>query len=310
MKRAWVTGAGGFVGGFLVEALLAKGWRVFGLDAAPYPWPLPPDAAFAFTRASVLDGDAVRRALEEAQPDAVFHLAAQSYPRVSWTRPVETFEVNVLGAVRLIEALRSIDTPPRVLMVGSSAEYAPVGSGKPIDETTPVDPSTPYGISKQAQDALAEVFGAREGLPMIRARPFFLVGPRKQGDVCSDWARGVVAIERGKSDRLSVGNVGIVRDMLDVRDGVDGMIRLVEAGEPGRVYNICSGRGMVLREVLQTYCALAERPVETIADPERMRAADEPIRVGDPSRLMALGWRPARALRDTLADILDYWRSV
>ena len=198
---------------------------------------------------------------------------------------------------------------PIVVLAGSSAEYAMVAGDQPIHEEVALAPSTPYGVSKLAEDHVGLLFGRHYQLHVIRVRPFFIVGPGKRGDVCSDFAQGIVAIERGQADKLSVGNLTIVRDMLDVRDGVDALRIIAESGSPGEVYNICAGVGTSLRRILDVYKNLARVPVVEWADPSKIRPIDEPVRIGDPGRLKKLGWQPSIPLEQTLSDILNHWRA-
>lgn len=299
-----VTGAGGFIGGFLVEHLAAQGHEVHALDQSPG------SAVCAFHRADILDPASLTELVGKIRPSAVFHLAAQSYPGISWQDPAATFRVNVLGTIHVLEAIRRSGLKPVTVVACSSAEYSSrAGTGR-IAEDAPLDPSSPYGISKLAEDHAAKLYGERYGIPVIRMRPFFLVGTRKKGDVCSDFARGVVAVEQGRQADVPVGNLDVVRDLLDVRDGVEAMALLAERGAKGEVYNICSGTGYSLRDVLETYKSLARVPVRERVDPARLRPIEEMERIGDPSKLKALGWAPRHAIRDTLGDILDFWRTA
>ncbi len=304
--KCLVTGAGGFIGGHLVECLAGKGWEVHAVDRVR--------GALAkgvrLHSVDLLDREQTAACIGEVRPDAVFHLAAQSYPGVSWEKPALTFNVNVLGSIHVLEGLRQAGLNPPILVVCSSAEYAPETGSAPIPEDAPLRPSSPYGVSKLAEDHAARLYFERYGLRTVRVRPFFLVGPRKTGDVSSDFARGIVAIERGKADHLSVGNLDVVRDLLDVRDGVEAFCLLVEKGVAGEVYNVCSGRGYSVREILATLKELARVQVEERGDPARLRPLDEMVRIGDPGRLKALGWSPARSVRQTLEDILEHWRAT
>jgi GDP-4-dehydro-6-deoxy-D-mannose reductase len=158
-------------------------------------------------------------------------------------------------------------------------------------------------------DLLSRVYWQAYGMKVVRARLFFVIGPRKVGDVCSDFARGVVAVENGRSDCLRVGNLAAIRDFVDVQDAVRGLWLLAEKGLPGEVYNICSGVGHRVQEVLDILISMAARPMLVERDPHRMRPSEEPVVVGDNSKLRALGWEPKIPLPETLAAILNFWRS-
>jgi GDP-4-dehydro-6-deoxy-D-mannose reductase len=304
--KCLVTGAGGFIGGHLVECLTGKGWEVHAVDQARGA--LPKDVHFHSV--DLLDREQTASCIGKVRPDAVFHLAAQSYPGASWEKPALTFNVNVLGSIHVLEGIRQAGLNPPTLMVCSSAEYAPETGAAPIPEDAPLRPSSPYGVSKLAEDHAARLYFEKYGLKTVRVRPFFLIGPRKTGDVSSDFARGIVAIERGKADHLSVGNLDVVRDLLDVRDGVEAFVLLVEKGTAGEVYNVCSGRGYSVREILATLKELSRVHVVEKPDPARLRPLDEMVRIGDPARLKALGWSPVRSIRQTLEDILIYSRTT
>jgi len=293
--RITVTGAGGFIGSYLVEALERRGEVVDG-------WMRP--------AVDITDAAAVAHALARFAPDAVVHLAAQSLPTRSWEEPAATYRVNVGGAINVLEGARVLARPPRVLLAGSSAEYAEPADGQPIAEDAPSAPNSPYASSKFAVHQLGGMYGLRYGLHVVRFRPFFLVGPRKAGDVCSDFARRVVAIERGAEPTMRVGDLTGVRDMIDVRDGVTALLRLIDAGGAGEVYNICGGRGVRISDILAAYRRLATVPVAVVEDPVLMRPLEHAIKVGDPTKLRALGWSPAYAFDETLRAILDYSRGL
>lgn len=306
--RCLVTGAAGFIGGHLVESLVAAGHDVTAMARARCGILARDDADFRLVLADLLDREAVGAVLDQTRPEVIFHLAAQSYPGISWKEPARTFEVNVLGTIGLFDGVRERGQNPTVIVAGSSSEYAISRDGKPITEEGATEPSSPYGASKLAQDYLCRFYHAYHGLKVVRCRPFFLIGPRKEGDVSSDFARGIVAIEAGRQADLPVGNLEVVRDFLDVRDGVTALQVLAERGRPGEVYNICSGTGTSLRSILDVYRGLARVAVLERFDPSRIRPIDEMVKVGDPSRLLALGWSPRHMIRQTLADILEYWR--
>ncbi len=307
--KALITGSGGFIGGHLVEHLLAAGYAVHATDTVAAAGSAPVQAPYEFATLDILDRRAVRQCLEYCRPDVLFHLAAQSYPGVSWEKPALTFEVNVNGTVNLLEGVRELGLNTVLVVVCSSALYASDSAGAPIAEDAPQLPSNPYGISKLAQDHVTRLYAERYGMKAMRIRPFFLVGTRKKGDVSSDFARGIVAIERGRADCLKVGNLDVVRDMLDVRDGVAAFRLVAERGQAGAAYNICTGSGCRLRQVLEVYTRLALKPVRVEVDPARIRPLDEMVRIGDATRLKALGWAPRFSLEQSLRDILEYWRA-
>ncbi len=291
-----VTGASGFIGSHLVDYLSDRDHAVVEVSRGGKR---PID---------LLDKAAVQDALSAARPDWIFHLAAQSLPGVSWEDPDGTFRANVDGTVNLLEAVRAAKLNPILVVAGSSSIYRPRTDGAPLREDAPAGPSSPYAVSKLAEEHIARVYGSKYAMRVIVVRPFFLIGPRKKGDVCSDLARGIVAIERGTAGTLSIGNTKVVRDFLDVRDGVEALALVAEKGKAGESYNICSGRGLAISDILARFETLAKKPLVRKEDPARMRPIDEMVKVGDPTKLRDLGWKPERDIDATLAEILEYWR--
>jgi len=306
--RIVVTGAAGFIGWHLVDTLTRRGDIVQAWIRRPgaADW----EGAFETAAIDMTDRNAISQQLAAFAPDVIVHLAAQSLPGRSWEEPALTYEVNVIGVIHLLEAVRRLTHPPRVMVAGSSAEYAVRPDDQPISEQAPTEPNSPYGGSKLAADQLAQLYVRRYDLDLVRFRPFFLAGPRKVGDVCSDFARRIVAIERGQDSTMRVGALDVVRDLIDVRDGISGLLRIIESGRRGEVYNICGGRGVAIREILEGYRHLAAAPFSVRQDLALVRALEQRVRIGDATKLRALGWQPEYTLDDTLRSILDYWRAL
>ena len=306
--RIVVTGAAGFIGWHLVDTLTRRGDVVQAWIRRPgsADW----EGAIETAAVDMTDRNAISRQLAAFAPDVIVHLAAQSLPGRSWEQPALTYEVNVIGVIHLLEAVRGLTHPPRVMVAGSSAEYAVRPDDQPISEQAPTEPNSPYGGSKLAADQLAQLYVRRYDLDLVRFRPFFLAGPRKVGDVCSDFARRIVAIERGQDSTMRVGALDVVRDLIDVRDGISGLLRIIESGRRGEVYNICGGRGVAIREILEGYRHLAAAPFSVRQDLALVRALEQRVRIGDATKLRALGWQPEYTLDDTLRSILDYWRAL
>lgn len=310
MSVCLITGIGGFLGSHLADFLLTQGWEVTGVLRQDSRNIAHIRNGLALFRCDILDKAQIESVVREARPEAIFHLAAQSLPSRSWQEPEATFHVNVLGTLNLLGAVRAAGADPVLIVAGSSAEYGPSEPEEiPIKEDTPLRPASPYGVSKVATTLLALLYRRAFGMRVVVARPFFVIGPRKSGDVCSDFARGVVAVEKGKQPSLSVGNLEAVRDLLDVEDAVRALWLLAQKGIPGEAYNICSGVGHKVRAVLEILLHTSSRPIPVEHDITRLRPVDEPAVVGDNSRLRALGWAPQVSLGQSLASILDYWRS-
>ncbi len=309
-KRVLITGCGGFIGSYLAELLVGMGFDVYGTVFQDTKYLDHLGDKIHLHACSIADKDRVSGVLCEVKPDYVFHLAAQSLLGDSWREPEKTFAINTLGTLHLLEAVRDAGLDPLIEIACSSDEYAPQNIGNfLIDESAAIGPSSPYGVSKLAADMLGQIYWQNYGMRIVRIRPFAIIGPRKTGDACSDFARGIVEIERGQKVKLGVGNVEAVRDFVDVHDAVKAMWRLAEKGSPGQVYNICTGKGTRIKEILDRLISMSSRQVEIEQNPQRMRASDKPALIGDCSRLEELGWKPLIPLKKTLVDILDYWRA-
>ncbi len=313
--RVLITGVTGFVGSHLADYLVARGdVEVFGT----YRWRSRMEniahlqGQLQLVECDLRDAGAVRRLLARVRPDRVFHLAAQSYVPTSWLAPAETLTGNLLCQLHLFEAARELELPARFHIAGSSEEYGLVRPEElPIREDVPLRPLSPYAVSKVAQDYLAYQYWMSHRLHTVRTRGFNHTGPRRgEVFVTSNLARQVAAAEKGQQEPIiRVGNLDAVRDFTDVRDMVRAYWLALERGEPGEVYNICSGRGYTVRAVLDILLGLAQTRVEVRQDPERLRPSDVPVLVGDCTRFRAIsGWEPTIPFEVTLKDLLDYWR--
>jgi len=306
-----ITGVGGLLGYHLALYLLEEGARVYGTYHLDSRFIGDLKDRVSLVPCDFLDQAQVRATAGLEAWDYVFHFAAQSLPSLSWREPELTFRVNVHGTLYLLDALRDSDEKqPRLLVAGSSAEYGAAASlVGPIPESAPLTSNSPYGLSKVAAELLADLYNQRYGLPAITVRPFFILGPGKIGDAASDFARGIVAIERGELATLSVGNLDAVRDFLDVRDAVRACWVLAQRGDPGQAYNLGLGSGRRVGDLLAGLMSQASVTIPVLRDESRMRPVDLPRVVADVSRLKALGWQPQVPLEQTLADILSYWRT-
>lgn len=299
-----ITGATGFAGGHLLERLAASGGEVHALAHAGGQPPAPRPGV-RWTVVDLLEREAVRRALEAARPAVIFHCAGIADVHDAWRVPARALRVNVLGTHNLLEACRDAGIACRVVVTGSALIYRP--HSEPISEDDPIAPTTPYGVSKLAQEMTAEA----SGLPVILTRPFNHAGPRQSPAYASSaFAQQIARIESGHAEPvLRVGNLESRRDITDVRDTVRAYEALAAAGVPRRPYNVCSGRAYRMREVLDILLSLARVRVRVEVDPKRLRPSDNPVIVGSHERLTAdTGWRPEIPIEQTLADLLDYWR--
>jgi len=315
--RVLLTGIAGFAGSHLAEYLVGKG-------AAE----TPPEVhgvihrhdrriqhlrnRLQLHRGDLRNGLWVNEMVQEARPDLVLHLAAWSDVGGSWQQPWTTYELNIYCQLNLLEALRRWSPQARTLVVTSNEVYGLLApEDLPVDEETPFRPNSPYGVSKVAQDMMALQYWLGYGQPTLRARSFNHIGPGQADDfVASAFARQIAEIELGlRPPVVTVGNLDTERDFCDVRDVVRAYWLIVTQGTPGEVYNIGSGQRTSGRRLLETLLELTQAQVAVEVDPARLRPSDVPVSVCDPRRLMAAtGWQPTVDLRQSLADLLEYWR--
>lgn len=310
---AVIFGAEGFIGGYLTDHLRRQGIATTAASLRVVPTAQRVPGARYVPRCDVSSPTQVARVLRVAQPDLVYHLAAVSLPTVSWKDPWKTLRVNVRGTLNVLEAVRRGTGAPRVFVAGSSAEYGHGHHpGTPTRESAPLLPLHAYGVSKVAQDLLAYQYYANYGVRTIRGRIFNTIGPGKTGEVTSDIARQLVAIEQGARPRVvHVGNVRAVRDFTDVRDMVRAIQLITQRGRPGEVYNLASGREWSVRRVLEELISVARVPVTWKVERTRLRPTDEPYIVGNARRMRALtGWTPQYALSRTLQDVMERLRQA
>lgn len=305
-----VTGANGFVGRHLTHALRARG------EARLIAWHRQPGAASPSSGAppvravDVLDRDAVRRAIAADRPAQLFHLAGAPHVGDSWRNSLPSLQVNVLGTHHLLEAVRLEHPDCRVLVVTSGMIYKPGPDA--LDEDAPLVPSSPYGLSKLAEDQLARLTAEQDGLDVVVARPFNHVGPGQDPSFAiASFCRQIAMIEAGlMPPDMRVGNLDARRDLTDVRDVVSAYLRIMDDAKRGSAFNVCSGRAYRIGDLLDTLRGLASVPITTSSDPDRMRPSDIPILLGSASRLThTLGWAPTIPIEVTLADTLAWWRA-
>jgi GDP-4-dehydro-6-deoxy-D-mannose reductase len=314
--RALITGITGFAGSHLADYLLTlKDVHVFGITR----WRSRTEniehlqGRINLLECDLRDAFSIRDVMRKTRPDRVYHLAAQSYVPMSWVAPSETLTTNLIGEVNVFEALRQeamLET--RIQLACSSEEYGLVLPDEvPIKETNPLRPLSPYGVSKVAQDFLGYQYHMSYGMFIVRTRGFNHTGPRRgEVFVTSNFAKQIAEIEKGKKEPvIYVGNLDAVRDFTDVRDTVRGYYLGLEKGESGEVYNVCTGRGYRVREMLDILLSLSKVRITTKQDEKRMRPSDVELLVGDRTKFeKQTGWKPAIPFEKTMEDLLHYWR--
>ncbi len=310
MTRALITGGSGFLGSYMAERLTRDGVEVF---ATYFREPAHGRAnGHQGVRSVHMDINSrpdVARVVEMTRPDVVYHFAGQAYVQPSWEDPVGTFGTNFAGTIHLLEELRRHRPRTPLAFAGSGTEY-----GEPDQVPTPeqaaLRPTSPYAASKAAADLACYQYHQSFELPVFRYRIFGTTGVGKRGDVCNDFASQVAAREHDAAPHLKVGDLSKQRDIADVRDAVDAMVRVVERGTPGEAYNIGGGAARDVREILDTLIRLSGAHFTVETEASRLRRVDEPVHLADVSRLTSLGWRPSIPFDRTLQDILDSWRGA
>ena len=313
--KSLITGISGFAGSHLAELLLKEGHEVYGI----LRWRSRSEHIEHLTNnlqlieADLLDLKSLQDVMISVRPDYIFHLAAQSFVPASWTSPAVTMETNVVGSCNLFESVRAAQIDPVIQIACSSEEYGEVHPNEvPIEETNPLRPLSPYGVSKLAMDYMGYQYFKSYGLKIVRTRGFNHEGPRR-GDVfvTSTFAKQIALIEAHKQEPIIyVGNLTASRDYTDVRDMVRGYMLAAQKGKPGEVYNICSGKVWVIQDVLDHLLSLSTvKKIKVQQDPKRMRPSDVQILLGSNKKFVKqTHWEPQIDFRQTLSDTLNYWR--
>jgi GDP-4-dehydro-6-deoxy-D-mannose reductase len=304
-----VTGATGFAGSHLIELL-------WGSDAPLGGWHRPGSAVrsdegrMRWWAVDLLDSDGVARAVAEFRPRIIFHCAGAAHVAQSWGEARETLETNVLGTHHLIKALRRAGLEAQVLIPGSALVYRQ--SARAISEDDPLGPSSPYALSKLAQEMLGVRAIAEDGQHVFLTRSFTHMGPRQEPSyAASGFARQIALVEAGRMPPvIEVGNLDASRDLTDVRDTVRAYAAIIERGRPGVIYNVCSGRAYRIGDVLERLLGMSHVPIELHVDASRLRPNDMPLSLGNPARVeREVGWRPEIDLDRSLTDLMEYWRT-
>ncbi len=312
MHRYLITGAGGFVAPHFLNLLRQRGepFEALGVDLAPPVWTGPGVKTAAL---NLLDRAAVEACLVEFRPTRVLHLASVSSVAVSWKSPVESFQNNTNIFLHLLEALKNNNLAARVLSVGSSEEYGRVeAKDLPLTEQHPLNPGSPYGVARVAQEQLSKVFAEGYGTDIVMTRSFNHLGPGQKAQfVVSSFAKQMADAQKAghKAFTLTAGNTQVVRDFLDVRDVVRAYLLLLERGRLGEVYNVCSGVGRSLDQVLATLARLNGLELKVEVDPALVRPNELMEIVGSAAKIHhEVGWAPEIPFEQSLKDLVDSWK--
>lgn len=312
--RVLITGIAGFVGSHLAEYALKKNAKVFGtiLPNEPLDNIAHIKKQLTLLKCDITNAKLVERAIKKSKPDFVFHLAAQSNVSLSWKVPQKTMQANVIGTVNLLESLRNHAPKARVLLASSREVYGKVKkSDLPIKEKQPTNPINPYGVSKLAMEFLGKNYYYKYGLETIIIRSFNLTGPRRPASfACSDWAKQLAEIELGlKEPALEIGVVTALRDFTDVRDAVRAYWLAIQKCKPAEPYNLCSGKALKMRKVLEIILALSKKKIKVVRDERKVVEIGVPYAAGSYAKLRkATGWKPKIKFKKTLQDLVGYWK--
>jgi len=318
IKNYLITGFSGFVSKYFVEYLnrIQEKVNILGIDVAePYfDFEHSDNNDIKFSKVDLLDKNKVRRIILRFQPDFILHLASFSSVAFSWMKPVFSFNNNTNIFLNLLEAVKETGIKCRVLSVGSSEEYGIVkDEDLPLSESTKLNPISPYAVARVSQELLSKIYVDGYGLNIVMTRSFNHIGPRqKEVFVVSSFAKQMVEIKKKNRSKgvLPVGNLKIVRDFLDVRDVVKAYYLLFKKGKNGEIYNVCGGKGIVLKEIINCIAGYLKIKVELKVEQSLVRPNDNPVIIGNNKKIRdELGWQPEIPLEKSIADICDYWMS-
>lgn len=307
--RVLVTGANGFVGGYMISSLAERG-HVPIISARSLKAPI--NLGLETVYLDLLDEESIHTALREARPDAIIHLAAQSRVGAAWDHPAETVETNLVGTLHLLEAVKAICPETKIIAAGSGEEYGLTGkSGETLTEEHPCAPQNPYAVSKWAAGQTALQIARRESIAYIHVRAFNHFGPRQpEGFVVSDLAAQIARMEKQLCPPvMKVGNLSAQRDFTSVLDVVQAYLHLLEHEVPSGVYNVCSGRARPVQDILDRLIAMANVRIEVAVDPARLRPSDIQLFVGSYEKInRATGWKPSISWEESIFRTLEWWR--
>ena len=311
--KALITGISGLAGSYLAELLVDKKYEIFGIDTN-----INGDniknviKKIKIEKCDIKKRKTVEKIIKKIKPDLIFHLAGIVYELTDNHALENMYQTNVVGMINVFEAIKNSGINPVVLVTCSSAEYGVVFPDEnPIKEVNVFRPITPYGITKVAQDMVAFKYQEKYNMKIIRTRTFNNTAPRENPFfVCSNFAKQIAEIEKGhKHPILNVGNTRSVRDFTDTRDVVNAYYLCVEKGSAGEVYNVCSGIGYSIRNILDMLLKMSNTKISVKEQKNRIREYDVPVQIGDYSKLKKdAGWKPVIDMKKTLKDILNYWR--
>ena len=308
--KVLITGITGMVGGEFARAYRARGDEVVGIARNSAASRMYEDRRDDVIRCDLLDRDHVERVVNGFNPDLVVHMAAQAFNGLSWECETLTHETNYFGSLNLIRAVKNMKKPAKMLLACTSAEYGAFRPEEcPLKEDRNLRPLTPYGVSKVGMEMTAHQYIANYGMKIFLPRMFIHVGTgHPPATAIQNFARQLALVAKKKiKPEIHVGNLNTARDFIDVRDGVAGMMLLADSDKVGIPVNICTGNTYKIRDILDMLIDIAGVNVDVVRDERFVRISDEPVLVGDNSRLKSLGWKQNYSIRETLQAVFDDW---
>lgn len=307
MHRILITGCNGFVAHYLIDYI-----KNHGIDAHFHGIDVSEKSVIEglpYTSMNLMDIECLKNVLTAYRPTHIAHFASVSSVSQSWEKPVESFTNNTNIFLNIVESVRKLGLSPRILSVGSSEEYGNYPQhALPLKEDYELRPCSPYAIARVAQEMISKLYANSFGLEIVMTRSFNHIGPgQRELFAIPSFIRQMLTAKGENLSTISVGNIDIVRDFLDVRDVVDAYCKILFLGRQGEVYNVCRGVGISLREIIQKISEILDFFPEIRIDPTKVRPADNQMIVGDPSKLITeLGWSAAFSLEMSLRETITH----
>ena len=309
MQNALIIGGAGFVGKYLIPELS----NIYDVTATKLPNESKPLDGCTVCDLNIMYPNQIEEVLSTVKPDVIFHLSAQSSVKLSWINPQLTIDVNIKGALNLLDSIKKLDLVCKTILIGSGEEYGYVQQEEcPIKEDNRIRPGNIYAITKATQNMIGTVYAKAYNMDIVMVRAFNHVGAGQLPMfVVSDFCKQIVEIEKGiKEPIMKVGNLTAKRDFTNVKDVVKAYKLLAENGISGQTYNVGSGTAVTIQSILDIALSHSTADIRVVQDPNRMRPSDVPIIVADTSKIFKdTGWKPDISLDATILEVLEYWRN-
>ena len=310
--KVLVTGGTGMVGSHFMKSYIDEGAEVIGIARNSASSRMSAIQDRHIKRCDILERDALMRIFQELKPDVVIHMAAQAFNGDSWNLEYVTHQTNYIGTLNVLYCCKEVVPDAKVLLACSSAEYGNIKEEDcPLKEDRLLMPHTPYGVSKAGVENLGRQYALNFGMKVYLPRMFIHVGTgHPPATAIQNFARQLALIKAGKlPPEIHVGNLTTYRDYIDVRDGVKAMRLMMEKGEAAKPYNICNGKAYQIQEILDMLVDISGTDAKVVSDKSLFRVADEPLLLGDDSRIRALGYERDYSMRATLEDVFADWEA-